>query len=244
MIFEAKTNDIYFIDSSCEPLKEGFGMNHRLLKSLVLLLATFALVGCGQSVAETTRTPVVVGEEVSQQQPLVIDTEERTVSVYATVNGKYLEEPTRHGMNFKEGKIGDKSLFQSHANMLGFHDALTRLGAERGKLGDDKRVNGGTKIDIYVTWDGADREYALGEVVEDSTGSELDYRYSGSVTNAVKKFTGCMMCLDSCNVGVTSNSTHPKLSVQKPNNGISITGNPEILPSDGTPVTVKFDLKG
>jgi hypothetical protein len=227
-----------------EPSKEGFVLHHKLLKSLALLLAVTTLVGCGNSVAETTRTPAVQADKPTKGNPLAIDVEDREVSVYATVNGKYLTEPTRHGMNFREGKIGDKSLFVSYANVIDFQDAMVELEARRGNLNDEGYVREGTKMDISVTWDGAEREYALGEVVRDSTGKELDYQYSGTFKNAVRKFTGCMMCFDSCNVGVTSNSSHPKGITEDPEADVAVRGKPDVLPDDGTPVIVTFALKG
>jgi hypothetical protein len=206
-------------------------------------LAVFALVGCGNSLEGTTRTPAVQQEEPTRDKPLVFDPEERTISVYATVNGQFTKEPTRHGMNFREGKIADEALFASYANMLDFHDALLKLNADRGELDKEQYVNGGTKIDISVSWEEAEREYDLGDVVEDSTGKELDYRYSGQVTNAVRKFTGCMMCFDSCDVGVTSNSSHPKGITENPDAEVALRGKSDVLPDDGTPVTVTFHLR-
>ena len=225
-------------------------MIDRFTKLCVVLMAFFAVSGCTDSGNETTssvdgtaKTPAVEADKPTEQHPLAIDVENREVSVYATVNGQFLREPTRHGMNFREGKIGDQSLFASYANVVDFHDALIELEAKRGALNEDGYVQEGTKMDISVTWDGADRQYALGEVVEDNTGKNLDYRYSGTIKNAIRKFTGCMMCFDSCDVGVTSNSSHPKGITEDPEADVAVRGNPEVLPGDGTPVIVTFALK-
>lgn len=218
-------------------------MNNLFAGIATLVVVLVFVVGCGGTVEKATPTPATEAEEPTSESPLVIDPEQRTISVYATVNGRYKEEPTRHGMNFREGNIGDKSLFASHANMLDFHDALLKLNAERGELVDGHIV-GGTEMEISVTWEGADRRYELGEVIEDSTGEELDFQYGGTVTNTMRKFTGCMMCLDSCDVGVTSNTSHPKGITENPDADVALRGKPEVLPEDGTPVVVTFALRG
>src|SRR5690606_6596821 len=79
-----------------------------------------------------TPTPAEEGVEPSEQHPLVMDKEAKTVKVYATLNGKYTVEPTRHGLNFHEGKYGSQSLFTSYANQTNFHDALVEVGGVPG----------------------------------------------------------------------------------------------------------------
>ena len=50
--------------------------------------------------------------EVSKENPIYVNEEEKTVQVYATVNGKYLVTPTRHGLNWVEGKYGDQAVLK------------------------------------------------------------------------------------------------------------------------------------
>jgi len=217
-------------------------MDMKKIVGVAFILA--AMVACGSETKDGTRTPASADGPVSKRNPLVVDSDERTISVYATVNGRYLEESTRHGMNFLEGHIGDKSLFQSHANMLDFHDALQQLGAERGELSEDGHLKGGTAFDITVTWDDASKPYGINEVVEDSAGKSLDFHYGGTRKNALEEFTGCMMCFDSCDVGVTSNATHPKGITEDADADVAIRGREEVLPEDGEAVVVTFALRG
>lgn len=216
-------------------------MNHSYSRITLIVIVLFGLVGCGKSANNSADTPAVKGKTPSKEQPLVYNSKERTISVYATVNGTYTRQPTRHGMNFREGSIGDKSLFISYANPLDFHDALLELNAKRGEFAE-RFVRGGTRMEVSVTWEGADKDYALSEVINDSTGTELDIRYGGKVAKSARKFTGCMMCLDSCNVGVTSNSSHPKKIIEDPDADVSLRGDPDVLPEDGTPVIVTLAL--
>jgi hypothetical protein len=223
-------------------------MKKRFSTSVVALLFVLLVTACGGQSADGERpgtaTPAVEGETPSKDNPLVINKEQKTVSVYAEVNGKYLYEPTRHGLNFHEGNYGDQAIFKSYANPLDFHDALIELGAEPGNnLGGDSKDTfiEGESLDITVHWEGADKVYSLDEVIIDSTGKPIDQKFGGNLENAMSKFTGCLMCLDSCMVGITSNSAHPTGTFE--NGDAEFTGNPDVLPGDGTPVVVTFQIQ-
>lgn len=190
-----------------------------------------------------TPTPAVEGVEPSEEQPLVIDPEEQTIKVYAKVNGKYLLEPTRHGLNFHEGNFGDEALFTSYANQTNFHDALIDIGAEPGNNlhdSDDQYIEG-TDLEVTVSWEGADRAYNINEVVNVSSGNPIAFKFGGNRANSVSYFTGCLMCFDSCSVGITSNSSEPVSAFD--NKEVEFIGNKDVLPEDGTPVVVTFALK-
>lgn len=190
-----------------------------------------------------TPTPAVEGTKVSEEHPLAVDKATKTVRVYAKVNGKYLVEPTRHGLNFKEGKYGAQALFMSYANQISFYNAMMELG---GKPGNN--LNGNTKgqaiqgqdVNVTVTWDGAPKEYTMTEVVNDSTGKPIKYKFGGNLEHSLTAFTGCLACFDSCPVGITSNSSHAQgeFAAKK----VEFTGKKDVLPKDGTPVVVTFKL--
>lgn len=48
--------------------------------------------------------------EVSKENPIVVDKEAKTISILATVNGKYFDEVTRHMAISEGGKIDRKSV--------------------------------------------------------------------------------------------------------------------------------------
>ena len=191
-----------------------------------------------------TATPAEEGVEPFEQHPLVIDKEAKTIKVYATLNGKYTVEPTRHGLNYHEGKYGSQALFTSSANQTNFHDALIDVGAEPGNniKGHAKgQFIEGSELDVTVSWEGAPKEYNITELVASSSGKPIQYKFGGNRENSVEKFTGCLACFDSCPVGVTSNANEPHGVFD--DKEVEFLGNKDLLPADGTPLVVTFALK-
>ena len=94
----------------------------------------------------------------------------------------------------------------------------------------------GSKLDISVNWQGAAKAYSFDEVIVDSNGKKLDMRFGGNLTAAEEKKTGCLVCLDSCPVGIVSNATYTYGAVEK------FKGNASVLPADNTLATVTFKI--
>lgn len=198
----------------------------------------------GHGKVKGTATPAEEGMQPSEEHPLVVDKTAKTVKVFAKLNGKYTVEPTRHGLNFSEGKYGEQALFTSFANQTNFHDALLDLGAQPGNnLSADtggQHIEG-TSLDVTISWEGAPKEYKMTELVLDSTGKPIEYKFGGNRENSVDKFTGCLACFDSCPVGITSNSSQPQNAFA--DKEVEFMGNKDVLPADGTSVVVTFALK-
>lgn len=221
-----------------------------LLAPALALALTLALAACGRpspgsGAAVPVRNGYASSGEVSAQQPMVVDPASRTVKVYALVNGKYFHQPTRHGMNFTGGKYGTEAIFATPASQLDFYDALMALGAVPGNnlTGADTRGQPvqGQPLTVQVTWDGAGREYDINEVVVDSTGRDIAYRFGGNVERSQTALTGCFICLDSCPVGIASNSSHAQGSFD--GGVVEFRGNADVLPPDGSPVTVIVQVR-
>jgi hypothetical protein len=130
-----------------------------------------------------------------------------------------------------------------------FHAALIEIGATPGNnvtLDDMKAgpTNGaraaGSKIDVFVTWDGAGREVPFNEIIKATEERPDDYHFGGNLDAANKANTGCVLCLDSCAVGITSNASYPTGTTQ--NNVVEFYGDSKVLPPDGTRVSVIFRL--
>ncbi|WP_240377591.1 YdjY domain-containing protein [Bacillus piscicola] len=188
-------------------------------------------------------------EELGEDKGIYIDEENNTVKVYATVNGKYLVEPTRHGLNWIGGKYGDQAVFKGYANPLSFYEALETIGGEPAtakgensedgfKETDEGKVIQGDPVDVSITWEGAGKDYDINEVMVDSTGKEIAYRYGGNYDNAKEMMTGCFMCFDSCPVGITSNASHPVDTFE--DGEAEFHGDADVLPEDGTPVVLSY----
>ncbi|OEH84972.1 hypothetical protein BHU72_07210 [Desulfuribacillus stibiiarsenatis] len=217
----------------------------------IILVFGLVLVGCGSKDAgsnapQTPAQEATDANEVTEQNPLVINKENKSISVYGKVNGKYLVEPTRHGFNFHEGKYGDQAIFVAYANPLDVHDALVEIGAVPGNNLDltaesDNKFIEGQDLDVTITWENAGKEYNMNEVLVDSNNQPFAFKFGGNYDRAKEIFTGCLLCLDSCPVGITSNSSHPTKTFADKKG--EFRGNKDVLPGDGTGVVITYTIK-
>lgn len=146
--------------------------------------------------------------------------------------------------NTKDGSNGDKSVLRAWAYQLDFHQALLDLGAVPGDnvtLKTKAAVVEGSDLGIKVTWAGAGRDYDISEVIVDETGKGWQPRFSGNKDRSNDKKTGCIFCLDTCPVGISSNAAYPQGSFD--GGTAKFFGNDQVLPADGTPVAVSFYFK-
>ncbi|MGK0467938.1 YdjY domain-containing protein [Clostridium sp.] len=207
------------------------------LLSIIILTVSLA-VGCSSNkVAEETKT-VEKADKL-----MVVDTDKKEIRMQTEVNAKYFTETTRHGVVFKDGSNGEKSVLRGLVSQLDFHQALLDIGAKPGdnlKLEDMKKAVAvdGDKIDVFVTWEGLEKEIPFNDIIKSSDAKPMDIRFGGNLESAKAKNTGCVLCLDSCAVGITSNANY----VTGSSDTVKFYGNEEILPEDGTRVTVVFKL--
>ena len=225
-------------------------MKKILSLALAVVISSTVLVGCGAKKSDTsssiqTEQSESVGK-VSLKNPIYIDKKDKSVTILGKVNGKYFTEPTRHFMVYEEGKNGDKAVITGLGNQVKFYDALKEIGAEAGNnmTVDNKTKTHvkGDKLKVTVTWDGAKKDYDINDVVKDSNNKKIDMRFGGNLKASEKFNTGCIACLDSCPVGIVSNSTYTYGAVEK-RDEVKFFGNSKVLPKDGTLVAVKFELE-
>ena len=221
----------------------------KAIMAAVLFVIMMVFVGCssndeGDSAADNAKSPDQVAS-VSLENPIVVDKEAGTVTVLSQVNGKYLTEATRHASVFKEGSNGAKSVFTSYGNHEDFYNALVEIGAEPGNnMTPDNAATThveGTPIDMKITWDGADKAYDVNEVINDSNGKEIAFKFGGNHDRSIEKHTGCLTCLDSCPVGIISNSAYTYGAVETTKE-VEFTGNKDVLPEDGTYVATVYSI--
>ena len=182
-------------------------------------------------------------EGLTKANPIMVDQAKETVSLLAEVNGKYLYAPTRHAVVFEGGGNGNKSVFRALVNVEPFHKALVEIGAKAGenmtfKNKEKTHVQGDVLL-VTVTWEEAEREYDLDEVITDSNGKSIVMRFGGNLPAALKKRTDCLLCLDSCPVGIVSNFTYTYGAVEK-RGEVSFMGNRNLLPPNGSVVVIKL----
>ena len=153
---------------------------------------------------------------------------------------------TRHNSVEQSGTNGAKSIFTAFAKPDEFYNALLEIGAKPGENMNPNNATTthveGTPIKAEVTWNGADRKYDINEVVKDSNGKQIDFRFGGNLKRALDKNTGCLSCLDSCPVGIISNTTYTYGAVET-RKEVKFTGNEKVLPEDGTYVAVIYSIK-
>lgn len=227
-------------------------MKSRIVVLLAGALTVAALTGCSAPAEEPEATTSEVEEtaEVSKEMPtadnpIVIDEEAGEVRVYAEVNRKWVTEPTRHGVVTAEGSNADKAIFKAGGNALDFNEALVQIGATPGDNVKKDSPAGtaveGDALEVLVGWD--DSEYSINELVVSSGelgGQELEPKFGGNYDFQAEVKTGCLFCLDSCAAGITSNASVGWKSFD--GGKVEFRGNGDLLPADGTAVTVTFRL--
>ena len=180
------------------------------------------------------------------KNPIKVDKEAKKITVLSSINGKYFTENTRHASVNTDGSNGAKSVLTAYATPEDFYNALIEIGAKPGEnMNPDNATTThveGSKIGATVTWEGAGKDYDINEVIKDSNGKKIDFRFGGNLERAKTKKTGCLTCLDSCPVGIISNTTYTYGAVEK-RNEVKFTGNADVLPEDGTYVAVTYTLE-
>lgn len=179
--------------------------------------------------------------------PLVCDAKRRTVKMYAEVNLLRLTETTTHwGIGCQAGKYANKFILVSPAEPVDLHDALVRIGAKPGNnlaLDSYGQFVAGDRLNVTVSWPGLKRPFDLTEIFADSAGKGYQIRFGGNKAAAEKMKTGCLTCLESCPISISSNAVYPHLSAMhrrfKPNSHFH--GKPETLPAkEAFPVVVFY----
>jgi len=217
------------------------------MKKIVLLSVTLFLCWHTVLAAAAPAGPKAPKVTVTKENPLFVDLKGRSISILAEVNGKYFHQATRHGVVFSGGSNGEKSIFRSYAKPEDLHAGLMKLGLNPGnnmtrENGDKTHVQGDL-LEVSVTWEGATRTYSLDEVIPDSNNKTFQIRFGGNLPNSLQLKTGCLLCLDSCAVGITSNANYTMGAVEK-RNEVVFKGNSKLLPPDGSLVVITIKAKG
>lgn len=185
----------------------------------------------------------------TKNSPLVTDKKNRRVLIYAEINSdNLLLRNTHFGIVFEDGKFSDKAILRAYCNHLDFYDALLAIGARPGdnltKGSNNKHVEGDELI-VTATWPGLSKELTLNDIFYDSSGKGFKIKFGGNRVAAAKENTGCITCLESCWVGITSNAAYSATSSLKrllsPNSHFK--ANFLMLPAkEGHPVIITYKL--
>lgn len=184
----------------------------------------------------------------SKEKPLIVDEKNRKILIYTELNVMHLYQPTVHwGVVFKDGKFGDRAILKAYCNQLDFHDALIKIGAKPGNnLTKDSigKFVEGDELELTALIDS--KEYPIEKIFKDSTGKGFKIKFGGNRKASEEQKTGCITCLESCWISITSNANYPLTNSIKrfisPNSHFK--GNEEILPAkEGYPVILIYRLK-
>jgi len=204
---------------------------------LIAAAAVFAIATNAQEIFPT------------KDSPLVIDKKNRRVLIYTEINHNNLSSRNTHfGVVSKDGSLAKKAILKAFSNHLDFYDALIAIGANPGNNLTKERTGkyvDGDKLIVTVTWPGLNKELSLNDIFSDSSGKWFRMKFGGNRIASEKENTGCITCLESCWVGITSNSAYPVTNSLKrllsPNS--YFRGNYEALPAqDGHPVILTYRL--
>lgn len=103
----------------------------------------------------------------------------------------------------------------------------------------DSKVRG-SEVRAFVSWEGAGREYELGELLEDAGGRGVELRFGGNEEHDHRWHSGCLVCLFSCPGGVVSNAAY---SIRDHTREVTrFSPRSDILPPDGTALDVTLVL--
>lgn len=214
----------------------------KLFAGTLVVITAFSLFAC-----MTPKTEVATG--YNNASTMQVDKVNKVISMQCEVNGTYFTQPTRHGVVFKDGSNGEKSVLRGLHSEKEFYEAMMELGCRPGNnLTADTMAKGGIiegdKVRVTILWDGQ-KEMPFQNIIRAETPDNKDFpytmdiRFGGNIDRANAKNTGCVLCLDSCAVGIVSDATWPGGAVEVTHD-VGFYGRKEVLPPDGSRVTVKF----
>lgn len=222
-------------------------MASHLLKILsvgvVATLILFPLDAVPSRAADPSKLP-------TKANPLFIDLNKKQVLLYTEINLKNWDKTNPHwGVVYQGGKLGDKAILSAFCPPEEFHEALIKIGARSGHnltLHQTDTLVEGDEFSVSVIRPDLNKSFSLADILFDQTGKGFHIRFGGNLERAVKEKTGCITCLESCPVGITSNAAYPTISSWKrflsPNS--LFKGKKENLPTQaGVPVILIYQLK-
>jgi hypothetical protein len=191
----------------------------------------------------------------SDPQPRV-DRKARTVSVPATVQAKRFDALKHHLVTWEKGRARRRSLFPTPVSDRAVLKALLSLGAKPGENltvatweerkdrdhpDPDKRAEG-DRIEIFVTWKGLKQPLPVWKLFARLGPQAFDFRFAGNGRWIDHFKSGCVACTPSCpGAKVANRQCTIREHIRAPER---FELKPNILPPDGTPVTVIFKVAG
>jgi hypothetical protein len=223
------------------------------MKKLILFIAvctvcvsTLAFAAPREKAPPIAKSAAEDVQHPTKTNPLIIDGKGKRVLIYTEVNEMNVHQSNVHwGIVFKDGKFQDRAILRAYANHLDFHDALIKIGAKPGNSLTKDTIGNyveGDVLDVRATWPGLGKELTLNEIFHDQTGKGFQIRFGGNRKASEEQNTGCITCLESCWISISSNAHYPQTGAIKrfidPNSRFK--GKADVLPGDGKPVILMY----
>jgi hypothetical protein len=229
----------------------------RALRALVALATLLAGVSAGA--APSLGAHAEHGHGSGAHPDLRVDRQSRTVTLVAEARPEGFSaslppDHQYHALVYAEGSAAAKSLFVTSVPDTAVARALRELGAEDGGgvplsawtlrwvplvPQPAARVDG-TPLEVWVRW-GEEDSVRLAELLHDSGGEGLDFRFGGNEEHNHAWASGCILCLFSCPGGVVSNAAY---TIRDHQRGATLFEPGPRMPPQGTRVEIVFSFRG
>lgn len=187
---------------------------------------------------------------------ITVNKEKKTVSIKAKVNEKYFTTKTRHLIVDNSGFNKGQSMLTGYCKPADLYNALIKVGGVSWSSTANNKLKAGEKIsknnaenknyshvDVTISW--GSESHDLSEILTTKRGGktppQLDMVISGNPKAAANEPSGCIVCLDSCYIGIVSNVKYGMCHFDEQGNNLYARS--DVLPADGTTVTVTFTVK-
>jgi len=159
-----------------------------------------------------------------------------------------------HFLVWADGRSSGEALLRAHVSDVEVLDALEALGAAPGNAvgidaWDDRydrespaadTVVTGPRVEITVLVPGRDAPLRLEDILLDPGGRGFDMRFGGHRDNIPAWLSGCVVCLYSCPGSKVGNAAYTVRDHVDETTHFGVR--PDVLPPDGTEVTVRIAL--
>ena len=185
-----------------------------------------------------------------------IDKAAGTVTISAKVNGKYFSRSTRHLMVDQYGFNKGTAMLTSYCIPDDLYNGLVRAGGVSWSKSAGKKLKNGEKntvknaehkkfsrLDISIGRGGVSHslDECLTTVKGGSNAPKISMIFAGNPGAAAKTPSGCMVCMDSCYIGMAANNAYGMCVIDKCKP--CLYARPDVLPPDGTVVKVTFRVR-
>lgn len=203
--------------------------------STLFIVATLALAACSAPASSSSSSAASSSAMSAAASALVVDEAAKTVSFPAVATG-YTGESSIHFLVNENGSNADKAHFLTTVTSRELYDALESIGATHGDniaIDDTEGTIEGSDLDLSIEFD--NKTYSPSELVEGEQGRASKPRFGGNIDINEEYATGCLFCLESCSLGITSDSAYEYTEPET----FAPTDN---MPAAGTEVMVTYAL--